>query len=378
MAARGEKAQSAVAAAAAFRVDASGPSTVRQAGELLTATAGIYTCYLYYGVLQERIYAADYDGERFTDSAFFVLVQTAAHAIVAAVVLAVQKVAARGKEKSSAEVARAAKGTPYFEYAAVALCYLSGMLFSFIALNHMSYPMQALGKSCKMVPVMLMGVVIRRRRYSFREYICVLLVTVGVAAFSIKPSMAGAAPTTAVGAALLAASLFMDGLTGPLQERLVSRHAPSTHQLMMWQNVASVAWLSVGLTVSGRLLPSARFVLRHAGQGLLRDMLAFAAVSALGQNFIFYTLRNFSALVTTTITTTRKMFTVLLSIIVYNHKMVPRQWAGMTLVFIAIAWEAAAKVNSKRKMIEARSDKKAEGSGADNPGLTFAPAKKEM
>lgn len=374
---KASQAQTHADAATAFRGAAAGPSAARQAVELLAVTAGIYACYLNYGLLQERIYAADYDGERFTDSAFLVLVQTAANAAVAAAVLALQKFAARGKKKSFAEAARAGKATPYFEYAGVALCYLSAMLFSFTALNHMSYPMQALGKSCKMVPVMVMGVVIRRRRYSAREYICVLLVTMGVAAFSIKPSKAGAAPTSPVGAALLAASLFMDGVTGPLQERLVARHAPSTHQLMMWQNVASVVWLTVGLTATGRMFPSARFVVRHAGQGLMRDILAFASVSAVGQNFIFYTVRNFSALATTTITTTRKMFTVLLSIVVYKHKMVPRQWAGMALVFIAIAWEAAAKVNAKRQRIEAGNAKKAEGPGPNDPTPASASASED-
>eukprot|EP00968_Pinguiococcus_pyrenoidosus_P029219 scaffold8416_cov267-Pinguiococcus_pyrenoidosus.AAC.3 len=41
----------------------------------------------------------------------------------------------------------------------------------------------------------------------------------------------------------------------------------------------------------------------------------FAACSAFGQSFIFYTIANFDPLVCTTVTTTRKIFSVLLSIV---------------------------------------------------------------
>lgn len=209
----------------------------------------------------------------------------------------------------------------------------------------MSYPMQALGKSCKMIPVMLMGVVIRKRRYKLRDYLCVALVTLGVAMFSWK-SKKSAVPNSMFGFFLLFASLFMDGVTGPMQERLVARHNPSTHQLMFWQNLCSVAWLAVGSVVTGEATGAIEFIARFPV--VLQDIMLFSIVSALGQNFIFYTVRNFNSLIVTTITTTRKMFTVLLSIFVYQHVMVMRQWVGLLLVFVAIAWEAAAKQRAKK------------------------------
>jgi solute carrier family 35 (UDP-galactose transporter), member B1 len=327
------------------------PSPRRQAVELVVCTAGIYGCYLKYGLLQERIYAFPYaNGEQFQYSAFLVAVQTAANALVALLVILASSLfghAAATDPKPSSPTK--AVWPPLGEYAIVALSYLAAMLFSFSALNHMSYPVQALGKSSKMIPVMLMGVVIRRRRYAFREYFCVFLVTAGVALFSFKPAKPGATDQTSpLGVALLLGSLLMDGITGPLQERLVARHSPSTHQLMFYQNLCACAWLVAYLLVSGEGVAAAAFVARHdSTAGLSAKMALFAGVSAIGQNFIFYTVRHFSALATTTITTTRKMFTVLLSIFVFGHAIAPRQWAGMALVFAAIAWEAVAKVRAK-------------------------------
>lgn len=326
--------------------------SIRQEWQLAICALGIYACYLRYGLLQERIYSTAHgpEAERYSYSLFLVAVQTATNAAAAAIALALGLFKNEQKESSAQPVANSKsakeffRGVPLTDYLIVSLSYLSAMVFSFTALNYMSYPMQALGKSCKMIPVMLMGIVIRRRRYSIRDYTCVLLVTIGVATFSWK-SKKSTVPTSPLGFALLFASLFMDGVTGPLQERLVARYKPSTHELMFWQNICSVAWLTLACILTGEGARAIAFIVRYPST--LADMMAFSFVSALGQNFIFYTVRNFNALIVTTITTTRKMFTVLLSIFLYNHSMVSRQWFGLLLVFVAITWEAVAKQKAK-------------------------------
>lgn len=315
-----------------------------ESAQLVLCALGIYACYLNYGVLQEKIYKASYDGENFSYSTFLLAVQTFVNACGAFVMLKVIKVSAAIPPKSQVR-----------EYAVVALAYLMAMWFSFTALRYMSYPMQALGKSCKMIPVMLLGVAIRGRKYSRREYFSVLLITIGVALFSFKKSKPGTTDTTSrLGVILLLSSLFCDGITGPLQERLVQKYKPTSHQLMLWQNVAACIWLNIPLLLSGEGIRAAQFVSKHPAA--LKNILAFSLVSAVGQNFIFYTITHFSALAVTTITTTRKMFTILISILVFNHSIVPRQWAGLLLVFSAIGMEAAAKVQRK-SLAEAKKKK---------------------
>ncbi len=50
---------------------------------------------------------------------------------------------------------------------------------------------------------------------------------------------------------------------------------------------------------------------------------------------------------TRTITLTRKLFTMLLSVFVYNHKLTPGQWAGAGVVFAGISVEAWVKRQGK-------------------------------
>ena len=62
---------------------------------------------------------------------------------------------------------------------------------------------------------------------------------------------------------------------------------------------------------------------------------------------MFYTLHNFNSLVLTTITTTRKFFTILSSVVLFGHSLVGPQWIGVALVFVALLLELAAKYSQK-------------------------------
>jgi UDP-galactose transporter B1 len=111
------------------------------------------------------------------------------------------------------------------------------MLCSTEALKFVSLPMQALGKSCKMVPVMLFGFLIRGKRYSFRETLAVLLITAGITVFQQKKGSSSGSGSAVggdhanYGLALLFLSLVLDGVTGACQDRMRERYHPSTHQV---------------------------------------------------------------------------------------------------------------------------------------------------
>ena len=73
----------------------------------------------------------------------------------------------------------------------------------------------------------------------------------------------------------------------------------------------------------------------------------FCACSALGQSFIFFTLANFDPLVVTTVTTTRKIFSVLLDIFVSGHILAPLQWGGVALASLGVLGELQEKFGGK-------------------------------
>jgi len=46
--------------------------------------------------------------------------------------------------------------------------------------------LKVLGKSCKPIPVMILGVLFAHKRYPLAKYLCILMIVLGVAGFMYK------------------------------------------------------------------------------------------------------------------------------------------------------------------------------------------------
>ena len=57
------------------------------------------------------------------------------------------------------------------------------------------------------------------------------------------------------------------------------------------------------------------------------------------------TLESFGSLVLVTVTVTRKMFSILLSVVWFGHHLSLGQWCSVGLVFVAIVWESSGKAD---------------------------------
>lgn len=66
------------------------------------------------------------------------------------------------------------------------------------------------------------------------------------------------------------------------------------------------------------------------------NWLMFSLLGALGQIFIYYTITTFGPLFCGFVTTTRKMMTIIFSIVVFHHSLSQGQWSGVVLVFIGV------------------------------------------
>lgn len=96
-------------------------------------------------------------------------------------------------------------GTRRSYYAVGAFTYLVAMVSSNMALQHINYPTQVIGKSCKPIPVMILGVLLGRKSYPLTKYLFVLMIVIGVGIFMYKDkaSAAGADSIIGVGEFLL-------------------------------------------------------------------------------------------------------------------------------------------------------------------------------
>lgn len=260
-------------------------------------------------------------------------------------------------------------------YLQCAVFITSAAPFGFAALSYITYPTMVLGKSCKLVPVMIMNVLLYRRHFAPHKYLVVAMVTAGITMFmgfgNEKPSKSKSkgelsAYTQLIGITYLLINLAIDGATNSTQDEIFHRYKINGQQMMFWINLFSTILTSfisilplpyipvLHPSSSGTELQGALdFIRQHPS--VVSPLAQFALTGALGQLFIFETLQHFGSLTLVTITLTRKLFTMLLSVIVYNHTLTAGQWLGTAVVFAGISVEAWVKrkdVHAKRVVQE--------------------------
>ncbi|KAF2107458.1 UDP-Glc/Gal endoplasmic reticulum nucleotide sugar transporter-like protein [Lophiotrema nucula] len=353
----------------AAEVHARDPMEQKQAGLLALAVCvgGIYASFLSWGVLQERITTTTYGpkNSRFEYPVFLNTVQSLFAAITGYIYLVSS--APRSPKTGARRIA------PIFPSQSILLPLVAISVtqslaspFGYASLKHIDYVTFILAKSCKLLPVMFLHITLFQKRYALYKYMVIGCVTLGVAIFTLhNPSTSkkaakksnNADASQALGLFLLGVNLLFDGLTNTVQDHIFTKFRGFTGpQMMCAQNIISTlltvvylltspyiaatplgSW--VGLSSNGGEFKEAwAFVTTYPA--VFKDVLGFAACGAFGQVFIFHTLAHFSSLLLVTVTVTRKMLTMLLSVVVYGHTVTQMQWLGVGLVFGGIGSEA--------------------------------------
>jgi len=309
-----------------------GRTCLKKMGEtqkLIICCSGIFLCYFYYGVLQEKITRVPYgeNKEKFVYQQSLVFIQCIINAVFAYVAFKISY--------GTDDVDR----TPTYMYLWCSISYVGAMLASNTALRYVNYPTQVLGKSCKPIPVMILGVLLARKRYPLLKYFSVLLIVMGVALFLFKDKKNNnAAESTGWGEILLLVSLTLDGLTGASQDKMRSEFSTKAFSMMFSVNKWSALYLGAAILFTGEIFSFISFCERYPY--VLWNIVLFSITSALGQNFIFTTVTTFGPLTTSVVTTTRKFFTILFSVLFLGNAITSRQWFAVILVFAGLGLDA--------------------------------------
>mmetsp|Transcript_47700 Transcript_47700/g.103768 ORF Transcript_47700/g.103768 Transcript_47700/m.103768 type:complete len:318 (+) Transcript_47700:81-1034(+) len=305
---------------------------------LLFGAAGIYASFLYYGSLQEDVFAFQApDGTSFKDAWFLQVIEAGANVMVG---LAGMMITGRTSNLPLKFFA-VSGGTQVLAKVCTSMALASGL----------SFPVATLAKSAKMAPVMLGSLLLGGANYTLREYLQVVAIIAGTVMVSMKKSKPGAA-SSLFGVLYICTSLALDGVTGGVQARLkenckAAGVKPKSYDFMFWTNFFMMLLAVVVSLSNGEASTGSSFILEHPS--IMNKVLLFAACSAVGQSFIFFTISTFGPLKVATVTTTRKIFSVLLSIFLKGHALSPIGWAGIVLGSLGIAGELLPKKEDKTK-----------------------------
>lgn len=236
--------------------------------------------------------------------------------------------------RESQATTSAAVPTKYFIL--IALSAFISTVTSMVALRYVCFITRIIGKSCKSIPIMVMGLLFGKR-YPASKYISVVGLSAGVAIFLTssynRDDHTSPQKTQIVwGSLLLLISLVFDGITGALEDKYIALYQIPSLELMYQLNRFKAVFALLGMvwTRQWTALGSIQ------DQAFLLVLLSFTG--ALAQMCIFEIIQHFGALTLSIVGTCRKVLSICLSIVVFGHMMQKSQVAGVVLVLVSLSW----------------------------------------
>lgn len=313
----------------------------RDAWRLLWGASGIYVAYLYYGHIQEDIFrfrAAD--GSKFHFAWFLQVLESLGNICVGLL----------GRYMLGGTA-----GLPLGPFVSSGASQVFSKAFTSLSLAAgLSFPVCILAKSAKIVPVMFGQLLLGGSSYTVRDYCLAAAIVGGTALLSLGESKTEKEQpqpqhaTTFTGIAFIIVSLIFDGATAGLQKRLkrnalVANKIPTPCDFLLFTNISMAATALTIALATDDWRQGWAFIVENPA--LLRMILTCCVCSAIGQSFIFYIVAHFDPLVCATITTTRKITSVVWSITTKGHVLSEQGCMGLLLAVSALLLEIQGKVS---------------------------------
>jgi UDP-galactose transporter B1 len=379
--------------------------------KLIFLVVSLYGVFITWGYLQEKLTSTRYqniDNEIVKWEYPLILSLFVNLSAAIAAYLAPQFIFNEGETpESPGKMKKRKPEAPFYVFWKPALSANVATSLSYISLQYISYPLMILSKSCKHVPVMFVGKVFYSKKYHWSKYVSVLLICMGITLFTAMKSSVKASTnvsnlqksadtrdtndfalsiTLFIGLFFVFVHLVLDGVTSNEQDHLFSSYSISSFQMMqninLWQAIYSCSYLlcefvynyffvtKMDITQT-RIFGALNFLSKTPDACF--DIVIFCFCACIGQLLIFMLIREFGSLLWITISVTRQLFTILLSVFLFNHSLGSFQWVGIGLVFSGMGFEIFMNYYLKNKAAAAVVATNAVSSGTSSGNSSANP-----
>lgn len=277
-------------------------------------SAAVFIFYLIYGYIQELIFRL----EGFRPYGWYLtLVQFACYTVFGLTELQFK--------------ADKTRRIPLSSYIIIAFLTVSTMGLSNTSVGYLNYPTQVIFKCCKLIPVMLGGVLIQGKRYNFIDVSAMLCMCVGLILFTLADSSVLPSFNT-YGVILISLALVADGAIGNVQEKALKQYSGTNSEMVLYSYSIGFVYILVGLVLSGTLLPAFEFCKQYPTETYGYAVI-FSLTGYIGVNIVLTLVKTFGALIAVTVTTCRKAVTIILSFIFFTKPFTFQYvWSGLIVV----------------------------------------------
>lgn len=232
-----------------------------------------------------------------------------------------------------------------------------GQGLSVFGFSNVSYFIGNLVKSSKTISTVLFAVLMRDwvylRKLSRNTWIAIIMITAGIISFNIfADSTKKEKSSEIIGFVSIFSALFVESYVNNIQRKTIEEIKPSSLDFMLSIAKFSTLISLVISVVTFDLFNAA--VYWHGNPKAFMFILGYTMSAASGQLFIFSMLNNYGPIKLTMVTSSRKMLSVVLSILIFHHPMNKIQVVAIISIIFAMGMELieGAKQNKKKTVKE--------------------------
>jgi len=280
---------------------------------------GILIFYLLYGYTQEWIYT----NPVFKQFGWYLTgVQFVYYAIFAIFEQTVQKIFNQSCPDK--------RQKPLKIYALIAFLFVATMGCSNTALAYLNFPTQVIFKCCKLIPVMLAGVLIQNKRYGILDFLAAGLMTIGLIFFiladvSVTPNF------DYRGVVLISLALAADAAIGNVQEKTMKKLNAPNLEMILYSYAFGSAYIFGGLILFNALKEPLSVSISNPE--VISTSFLFSLSGYVGLQFVLEMIRLFGAFTTVAVTTGRKALTIIISFLLFEKPFVMQYlWSGFIVI----------------------------------------------
>ncbi|CAD6190408.1 unnamed protein product [Caenorhabditis auriculariae] len=248
------------------------------------------------------------------------------------------------------------RNVPLNVYAMIAFFTVATMGLSNASVGYLNYPTQVIFKCCKLVPVLIGGILIQGKRYGLIDICAALLMSLGIALFTLADTKV--APNFEPrGYIMISGALLADAVIGNVQEKSMRKHGGTSNEMVLYSYGIGSVYIFAYTVLSGEIFSAVSFFFEHPWE-TYGYALIFGLLGYLGVNVVLTLIQVFGALVAVTVTTLRKALTIVLSFVLFSKPFTEEYvWAGLVIllaIYLNLYSKNKSSWDTKLKQITAR------------------------
>eukprot|EP00112_Aurelia_sp_Birch-Aquarium-sp1_P001165 Seg1120.5 transcript_id=Seg1120.5/GoldUCD/mRNA.D3Y31 product="Adenosine 3'-phospho 5'-phosphosulfate transporter 2" protein_id=Seg1120.5/GoldUCD/D3Y31 len=257
-------------------------TSLPDAAKFMICCSGVFFFYLIYGYMQELIFRLP----GFKPYGWYLtLVQFGCCSVFGMA----ERIVAREAIK---------RRIPLKTYGLLAFLTVATMGLSNTSVGYLNYPTQVIFKCCKLIPVMIGGIIIQGKQYTRLDFIACMCMSVGLIFFTLADSEVS--PNfDHTGVILISLALCADAVIGNVQEKAMKFYDAPNTEVVLYSYSIGFVYILFGLLISGGFIDAFNFCLKHPMETYGYAVL-FSFTGYLGISYVLTIVRMFGALLAVT------------------------------------------------------------------------------